>query len=39
MDKDKSTHELFPKVERDPKSGISPEKELVDKFLKREDRE
>lgn len=30
---DLSTHELLPNVLRTPKSGISPEKKFVDKFL------
>lgn len=29
-----NTYDLFPKVLRTPTSGISPEKKLVDKFLR-----
>ena len=31
----KETYDSFPKVLRAPKSGISPEKKLVDKFLEQ----
>lgn len=31
----KCTHDSFPNVLRAPKSGISPEKKLVDKFLRQ----
>lgn len=29
------TYDLFPKALREPKSGISPEKKFVDKFLEQ----